>query len=153
MLREIGIDVYNWQGRRGGQFIREIERAISRADEFVALMSPHFLGSQWCRDEWELALQREHDLQAGNPDLVFIYVLKVIETPHTEGGFLRGRDWLDMTSQANKDDMLAALVNRLIPGKETGFLGPADDSATGSASRGARCSVTAGMSLTACCTA
>jgi TIR domain len=137
MLRELGIDVYNWQGRRGGQFIREIERAISQADGFVALMSPCFLRSQWCRDEWEFAFQREHDLQAGNSDHVFVFVLEVAETPHTEGGFLRGRDWLDITSEASRDDMLAALVNRLIPGRETESVGPADDSGTGSASRGA----------------
>jgi hypothetical protein len=128
MLRELGIDVYNWQGRRGGQFIREIERAINRADGFIALMSPHFLDSQWCRDEWEFALQREHDLQASNPDLVFIFVLKVADTPPTAGGFLRGRDWLDMTSQGDKDAMTAALVDRLMPAIEPEPARPASDS-------------------------
>jgi hypothetical protein len=128
MLRELGIDVYNWQGRRGGQFIREIERAINRADGFIALMSPNFLDSQWCRDEWEFALQREHDLQASNPDLVFIYVLKVADTPPAAGGFLRGRDWLDMTSQGDKDAMTAALVDRLMPGREPDPARPASDS-------------------------
>jgi hypothetical protein len=135
MLHERSIDVYTWEGRRGGQFIREIERAINRADGFIALMSPSFLASQWCRDEWELALQREHDLQSDNPHLVFIYVLMVSETSPSEGGFLRGRDWLDMTSEANRDDMFAALVNRLTPGEGTGSLGSAGDSGAGSASR------------------
>lgn len=120
MLRELGIDVYNWQGRRGGQFIREIERAINRADGFIALMSPHFLDSQWCRDEWELALQREHDLQASSPDLVFIFVLKAADTPPAAGGFLRGRDWLDMNA------MTAALVDRSMPAVEPEAAGPAD---------------------------
>ena len=137
MLREGGIDVYNWQDRRGGPFITEIERAISRADGFIALMSPHFLGSQWCRDEWELAFQREHDLKAANADLIFIYVLEVADTPRDEGGFLRGHDWLDMKSQGIRDEMLAALVARLIPSKGPQTGGSANDSAADPASRGA----------------
>jgi len=137
MLRDLGIDVFNWQARRGGQFIREIERAINQAEAFIALMSPHFLESNWCRNEWEFAFQREHDLQASHPDLVFVYVLEVADTPHTAAGFLRGRDWLDMTSRGNKDEMLAALVNRFIPSEGTGSRGSGDDSAGGAAARGA----------------
>jgi TIR domain len=136
MLRELGIDVYNWQGRRGGQFIREIERAISQAYAFIALISPHYLASQWCRHEWEFALQREHDLQADSPDLVFNYVLKVADTLYAEADVLHGRDWLDMTSPRNWDEMLAALVSRLTPWKGARSEGSEGDSSS-SANRSA----------------
>jgi hypothetical protein len=136
-LRELGIDVYDWQDRRGGRFIRDIERAISRADGFVALMSPHFLDSEWCRDEWEFAFQREHDLQADNEDRVFICVLQVADTPHTASGFLRGRDWLNITGHGDRDEMIAALVHRLMPGDRPGTQHPADDTAQCAAGGGA----------------
>ena len=114
-LRELGIDVYDWQGRRGGQFIGQIQRAISQADGFVVLMSPHFLASQWCRDEWEYALQLEHEMQIGNKDYVFIYVLKVADTPRAAAGFLSTRDWLDITGHRDKDEMIAILADTLTP--------------------------------------
>ena len=128
-LRELGIDVHDWRGRRGGQFIRDAARAISRSDGFVALMSPHFLASQWCLAESELALQREHDLQASNEDRVFIGVLEVAEAPRAESGFLRARDWLRITGQSNRDEMIAALVDTLTPGGGTVSQRPADDTA------------------------
>lgn len=113
LLREFGIDVYDWQSRRGGRFIDEIQRAIGQADAYIALMSPSFLASQWCIREQDLALQREQDLRAANPDSLFIYVLKIAETPYADGGFLRSYDWLDITSRGNRDEMLSALVGRL----------------------------------------
>lgn len=136
-LRELGIEVHDWRGRRGGQFIRDAARAISRSDGFVALMSPHFLASQWCLAESEVALQREHDLQASNEDRVFIGVLEVAETPHAESGFLRARDWLRITAQSNRDEMIAALVDTLRRGGGTVSQRPADDAADRTAGRGA----------------
>jgi hypothetical protein len=117
LLRERGFEFYNWQGRRGGRFIGEIERDLGRADAFIALMSPHFLASPWCRMERELAIAREQDLRAADPEFTFIYVVKVADTPYADGGFLRNYDWLDLGS---RDEMLEALVSRLIPGDGTG---------------------------------
>jgi hypothetical protein len=128
MLREHGIYTWNWHDHRGGRFIEEIENAIKQADGFIALMSPYFLASQWCRDEWEMAFQREHDLRAVNPGQVFFYVLEVADTPPHEAGFLRGRDWLDMKSQGMKGETLAILVARLIPPGEPRGGGGADHS-------------------------
>jgi hypothetical protein len=134
-LRELGIDVYDWQGRRGGQFIREIEGAISRADGFVALMSPHFLASRWCSLELEFALQLEHEMQVENKDLVFIYVLKVADTPRTAAGFLSARDWLNITG-GNRDTTIAILAGRLMPGNGTGSQRPGDDDSGRTTGRG-----------------
>lgn len=128
MLRERGIYTWNWQDHRGGRFIEEIGNAIRQADGFIALMSPDFLRSQWCRDEWELAFQREHDMRVINPGQVFVYVLEVADTPRHEADFLRGRDWLDMKSQGRRGETLAILVARLIPPEEPRTTGGADHS-------------------------
>jgi TIR domain len=134
-LRTIGIDVYDWKSRRGGPFVREIQQAISQADGFVALMSPHYLSSKWCRDEWELALQREHDLQADEPERVFVCVVQVAATPHDEAGFLRTRDWLAMTGQEGVDGVIATLAERLVPRTGPGSEQPAASRDDGAAAQ------------------
>jgi hypothetical protein len=120
LLRERGIDFYDWRDRRGGRFVTEMERALDGADAFVALMSPHFLASPWCHIEREYAIHREQEMQAIDPDSRFIYVLEIVKTPYAESGFLRSYDWLDLTSQGNRDEMLNALVNTLVPGNGAG---------------------------------
>ena len=119
-LRGHGHVVYTWQEQRGGRFIEDIERALRQADAFIALMSPHFLASRWCQMEQELAIQRELDLRAVDPDFVFIHVLQVSDTPYANSGFLRRYDWHNLTERRNMRDMLDALVGRLIPAKVAG---------------------------------
>ena len=99
-LADQGFDVYDWQDprRRGGRFIEEIEKAIGQADAFVALLSPSFVRSAWCRQERELAMQREHDLRARTPGAILIHVLKIGDIHAEEAGFLRSYDWGDVTS-------------------------------------------------------
>jgi len=126
-LREKDFDVYRWQDNRGGRFIEEMETNLNEADAFLALMSPHFLPSPWCRMERALALQREQDLQITTPGNNFIYVLKIVETVYAEAGLLRNYDWLDLTNQGNREDMLEVLANRLIP---HGRAGPAASAST-----------------------
>ena len=61
-LGQRGFDVYHWRDprQRGGRFLERIEQEIGRADAFLALVSPHFLASGWCRLESDLAMYREN---------------------------------------------------------------------------------------------
>ncbi len=117
-LRSQDFDFYDWRDpqRPGGRFIEQIEEAIMNADSFLALLSPSFLNSSWCRDERHLAQQRERDIQVRQPKRVFVHVLQIRTTPVSETGFLRNYDWADLTSQENKDVALAELASRLWPG-------------------------------------
>lgn len=112
-LSSQGHSFYDWQERRGGRFIEDIEKAISEAAVFVALMSPHFLASPWCRMERELAIQRELDLRAEHPGYKFIRVLMIGDTPYAQSGFLRSYDWLDLTGQESMAEKLENLVGTL----------------------------------------
>jgi hypothetical protein len=97
-LRARGHEVYDWRDRKrqAGLFIREIEGAIQRAGAYIALLSPHFTASPWCRRERELALQREVDLQAGDEQRVFIFVLRITPGSYADAGFLKSYAWLDL---------------------------------------------------------
>jgi TIR domain len=113
-----GFVVYRWEDpeRRGKRFIQQIEEAISESEAFLALLSPSFLRSNWCRRERELALQRELDLQADEPDRNFVHVLQIAATPNRDTGFFRSYDWMDLTNQTNMDAELLELASRLRPG-------------------------------------
>ncbi|HUA27271.1 MAG TPA: TIR domain-containing protein [Streptosporangiaceae bacterium] len=117
-LADQGLDVFYWQDprRRGGRFIERIEKAIGQADAFVALLSPSFMASRWCQQERELAMQREHDLQAREPGSVFIHVLKISDTQAEQAGFLRSYDWRDLTSPQSWEQELRGLADRIRPG-------------------------------------
>ena len=122
-LADQGFDVYYWQDprRRGGRFIEQIEKAIGEADAFVALLSPSFLRSTWCRQERDMALRREHALRAGAPEMVFVHVLKVGDMPAESAGLLGSYDWTDLTSPRHRDQALRDLAGRLGPSRgETG---------------------------------
>ena len=121
-LADRGISVFRWQDphNRGGRFIQRIEDAIRDAGGFIALLSPSFLASTWCRLERELAIQREADLRAGGRDTAFIHVLKILDTPYHDAGFLRSYDWLDLTDPARKEAALTDLVRRLAGARQSG---------------------------------
>ncbi len=122
-LSQLGLEVYDWQDprRRGGRYIEQIEEAINRADGFVALTSPRFVASPWCRMERDLAVHREQDLQVGRPDAVFIHVLRISDTAPRGLGFLRNYDWADLTGLSNvelvslehQDQALHGMADRL----------------------------------------
>lgn len=105
-LRDKGARVFWFQDEKqqGRRFIREIERGISEADLFVVLLSPHYLASEWCLREREIAIRRENDLGRQ-----LIYVLKVAETPHPASGMLGSYARLDATEPLddNKLDVIA----------------------------------------------
>jgi hypothetical protein len=111
-LRRADVEFYMWEdpSQRGGRWIPQIERRITEADAFLALMSPSFISSPWCHRESELAILREEDLAAKDSAASFIRVLQIGEVQHGRAGLLRLYDWLDLTSPSAWDDTLKALV-------------------------------------------
>lgn len=99
--------------QQNSRFIERIENDINSADAFFALLSPDFLASAWCRFERELALQREIDLRATDPDRSFLHVLKIAETPSLAAGFLSSYGRVDLTIPENRDSLLSALMTTL----------------------------------------
>jgi len=116
-FNERGIRIFNWLDprQRGGQFLWQIEEAIRRADVFLALLSPSFLASPWCRRERHLALLREQDLQLVDGDPAFIHVLPVAKTPAADTGFMRTYDWSELAHAGNIDAVLTDVIGRMSP--------------------------------------
>jgi hypothetical protein len=114
-FNERGIRIFNWLDprQRGGQFLWQIEEAIRRADAFLALLSPSFLASPWCRRERHLALVREHNLQLADGDRAFIHVLAVAKTPVTDTGFMGTYDWSDLAESDDIEAVLTQVIGRM----------------------------------------
>ncbi|MGH3631285.1 MAG: toll/interleukin-1 receptor domain-containing protein, partial [Sciscionella sp.] len=124
------IAVFNWLApeQRGGRFLEQIQKAMSVADDFLALMSPHYIKSYWCQREKDLALQREQDIRVKEPARNFIHVLVVAETPLSDMGFLRDYDHVKLTAETDIEIVLAALSERLAskPGDKVPIADPDD---------------------------
>jgi hypothetical protein len=118
VLASLGLDVFSWQDprRERGQFIRQIEEEISRADAFLILLSPSYLASAWCSRERALAQAREVSL-AGDGAPGFVHVLLVREIPRGAGGFLGSYDWIDLTVERDRARALSGLGRRLAVGR------------------------------------
>ena len=106
------IPVYYWEdpAHRGGRFIEQMERHLSTADAFLALVSPNFIESPWCHRETELAILREIELQRGDRGARFIRVLKIADAPHSVNGFLDGYDSFDLTGQSTMEQQLDSVA-------------------------------------------
>jgi hypothetical protein len=117
-LRSHDIEVFDWRARRGGRFMSQIEAAIQKSEGFFALLSPSFLNSDWCSREKEMALQREQALQRDNPQLVFIHVLEILQTPNSDAGLLGGYDWVSFASTTGRTTSFAELADRIKLGIE-----------------------------------
>jgi TIR domain len=113
-LRDGGLEVYHFTdpAEAGSAFTERIEDEINRADAFVALVSPDYFLSFWCRRERELAMFREHDLGAGGRR-PFIHVVEVAKVPYENSGYLRKYAWFDMTTPRGMDEHLPQLVSKL----------------------------------------
>lgn len=114
-FRDRHIEVYLWEDpdERGGRFITQVERAMGRADRFIALMSPDFMKSSFCHREAELAIHLEEERLAIDPNSRFIRVLLVRETPYRTANFLSSYDWRDITSQENMQRGLREIASGL----------------------------------------
>jgi TIR domain len=113
-LASRGFEPYLWQDHRGGQFIQRIEAAIERSDAFLALLSPRFMRSAWCRSEEGMAIQREQELRATGKDGDFVHVLHLGGMAPATSGFLGTYDWVDLTGGwPAADEALSELAGRL----------------------------------------
>lgn len=112
-LGEQGVERFDWLTGGSGRFLPLIEGAISRADAFVALMSPHFMASKWCSRERDMALFREQQLQEDDPERAFVHVLEVGRTRPDEAGFLGAYNWVPFAVPASRDDSFTELARRL----------------------------------------
>jgi hypothetical protein len=113
-LRGLDFEVYRWQDEPGGRVIEGIEQNINDSDVFLALLSPAFLRSPWCRLERDLAVHREQDLQAAASDRIFIYVLEARHTEYPDAGVLRRYSWIGLNDRRNLGEVLEGLVSRLM---------------------------------------
>jgi hypothetical protein len=80
-----GADIALWQDTRslrtGQKWEKEIEDGIRSAAAFVAIISPAYLNSPWCRQERAIVLEKE--LEALKVESIYRF-LKVIKTPGPE---------------------------------------------------------------------
>ncbi len=75
---------------------------IDRAQAFVTLLSPSFLSSPRCQHELDVALRRERQLLAANPDSRFIHVLQVTAGPGLEDSGLSGHLLIDLPTAIDR---------------------------------------------------
>lgn len=122
--RERGAEVFRFgdPAFQGDLIVDQIEREIRAADVFVALMSPAYLASAWCRRESRLAIQRENRL-----DRRFVHVVEVRATSHDDAGMLGTYAWVDASGEltgTRLDEVTSALpVDRRPSGADEEFPG------------------------------
>src|SRR5271166_5309510 len=116
-----GLTVHQWRDLKlqGERFIDQSEEAIIASEAFLVLLSPNSLDSPWCRRERELAIRYEQVLQGLDPARVFVHVLRIIDTPYSEAGFLRSYDWVDLTNPSGREHALNQLARRLSSSRDS----------------------------------
>jgi TIR domain-containing protein len=143
-LTRRGLQLYNWRAPQysGGLFLEAIQEAMNAADDFVAILSPHYLTSYWCQREKNLALQREKDLREVERNRCFIHVLEVTKTPPKDAGFLRDYDWISLVGQSEIGPDMVRLEQQLrrpaSRAADQGRIGSEQPSETGSSAEGGR---------------
>jgi len=70
----------------GESFMAELKRTIEKSDVVLALLSPSYFQSTWCRQETAVAA-------AGK-----VPIIPVLVEPCEVQGFLRNYNWADLTS-------------------------------------------------------
>jgi transcriptional regulator with XRE-family HTH domain len=93
-------------------------RAIDAAQAFVVLLSPSFLSSPRCQQELDLAVRREGQLLAADPDARFIYVLQVTAEADLDDSGLSAHLLIDLStgSDRSRDRALSKLGGNILSG-------------------------------------
>lgn len=122
-LSSEGYTLFDFQAPANGaeRFIRGTEKAIKEADYFLVFLSPSFLASHWCIEEYEFALRCEHERSG---DVPFIHVLKVADVNFRDAGYLGNYSWKDISRPELVSPALDALCARLA---QTGPPSPVPD--------------------------
>jgi hypothetical protein len=120
VFQKQGLEYYDWQDprKKGSRFLDIIEDEISRfADSFVALVSEHYITSEWCRRERSLAIHRESDQKTE-----FIRVVKTHNVDKEKLGFLRDYDMFDLGDNPKEDiEQVQLLIDNLPKKREISF--------------------------------
>jgi len=113
-LQRDGHEIFNWMdpNRRGRAILSQIESGIRNANAFVVILTPSFLRSRWCQDELGMAVTRQSDILATEPNAAFIHVVCAGRIPPGEAGILGNYDWVDMADSRQRDAKLAELASR-----------------------------------------
>jgi hypothetical protein len=113
----LGPEVVIWQDikeiRLGDDFTAELQEAIRNSAAFIALISPNYLRSAWCRDERVLFLDHCHsrsDLQYGN-SCRFLKVVRIRPEDDSHRAILSKIEDLQLYYERAKGD-----ARPLIPG-------------------------------------
>ena len=106
------LDVYQWRTDERAPSLNTIERQISQADGYLALLSPDFLADPLCRRERELATCREQGLRVSDPDARFVQVLVVRQVEDPADGLPPRGEWADLTN-AVQDNAREQLIDRI----------------------------------------
>ena len=80
----------------GESFIAELNRTIEKSDVVLALLSPNYFQSAWCRQETAVAAASK------------VPIIPVLVEPCEVQGFLRNYNWADLTS--DRDSGLRAIL-------------------------------------------
>jgi hypothetical protein len=122
VLRGRGADVYDWKESHGTRIVGQMESKLAQATGYLALLSPHFRASAWCRRELEMALARDNEISRG-AEWPFVYVLAVGHVDPRDAGFITAYEWVDLgelESLAAKLAVLAPLAEAGNQQRETG---------------------------------
>lgn len=105
----------------------KIRGALERAQLLVAILSPSYVRSEWCRREWEAFVLREEALRSGRQladEQGFIF--PVLLHPLDRGAFdesqrafaesVKARQWLDASSQLMGTPIRPDQIRRLVEG-------------------------------------
>lgn len=112
-LAEHGHDVYHWRPHQPQPVSDRIEERITQAEDFIALVSPDFLGDPLCRRERELAMSRERGLRVSYPEATFVHVVLVGAIEESPDGLPPRSEWMDLTRRTGTQDALTELTARL----------------------------------------
>ena len=108
-----GVAFYDFRtpARQGGRFATGRPEAMATADFLLVLLSPSLLGSEWCKQDMEMA--QEQLLARSDSDGAFIHVLQVADISSQYDGKLREYDWIDFANADQAELALRELSYRL----------------------------------------
>jgi transcriptional regulator with XRE-family HTH domain len=126
--RATGLDVAAWLRDRGFRVTATDRPAagdqkpgFDSAQAFVVLLSPSLLSAAQYQDDLALAIRRQQQLLSTGHEADFIYVLRLDETPDTDGSGLELYPHIDLTlaSESSKEIALSHLGGSILSRERT----------------------------------
>jgi hypothetical protein len=82
LTRELGRDARIWRDKSnspGDYFGDKIKENLLKSKAFVLILSPSYVNSQWCHDEFDLYLKERKPIRIGDKSCVFPIIKKPVE--------------------------------------------------------------------------